>query len=168
MWFTSKVESASTCGSCVLQQLLRTCSELKFPQETSSASLWAWYVAVNAASFSFHLASNIADNSSCTLAIFLALFLPWLMYADWSFSKAICHGTIHLVPDSDALYSLMPDSGRHPPCLERKYHLPLEPIVLVSSQRVARLYHWENLGSHHCCRSSFLQEDTSMSGHPSL
>ena len=50
-------------------------------------------MAVNATSFSFHLASNIADNSSCTFAIFLALFLPWLLYVDWSFSKAICHGT---------------------------------------------------------------------------
>ena len=64
-----------------------------FPGETCSASIWAWYVAVNAASFSFHLALNIVDNSSHTLAIFLALFLPWLLYADWSFLKAIYHGT---------------------------------------------------------------------------
>ena len=75
---------------------------------------------------------------------------------------------LHLVPNQDALSSLVPDSGRHPPYQELKYHLPLEPVVLVSSQRVVGLHNWENLGSHHRCRSSFLQEDTSTSGHPSL
>ena len=54
---------------------------------------------------------------------------------------------LHLMLDQDALLSLVPNSGHHPPYQERKYHLPLEPIVLVSSQRVAGLHRWENLGT---------------------
>ena len=64
------MEPASSSRSYVLPQLLRTLSELKFPQEACSALLSACIGARSSASFSFHLDSNKADNSSCIIVPF--------------------------------------------------------------------------------------------------